>query len=215
MILKAILCAVLGLVIGFCTVGFGAAMLLDSIRGSREGAAAMYGFFFFGPIGAIVGALLAAGLVLRFGGGSAGLGNGLMIGSGVVAVLGCLLLVVSASPDRPSYAHVIEFQMEVPAATLTGIEIPGPNAMWGAAGGDLDDKPISQFFEKQCDGETCVLNGSVAALGDFRNFRIAAHLGPKKYRCVLGLPVVINAPADWSAWLPNDDARFRWRIVKR
>jgi hypothetical protein len=37
--------------------------------------------------------------------------------------------------------------------------------MWGAAGADLDDKPIYQFFEKNCAVDVCVLSGSLAALG--------------------------------------------------
>jgi hypothetical protein len=74
---------------------------------------------------------------------------------------------------------VIEFEIEYPASDLTGIEIPGSSAMWGAAGGDSDDKPISQFFEKKCRADVCVIKGSIAALGPMNNFLVAALIGPK------------------------------------
>jgi hypothetical protein len=86
--------------------------------------------------------------------------------------------------------------------------------MWGAAGGDMNDTPISRFFEKTCTAEVCVLGGSVAALGPMQNFRIAAILGPNRYRYPLALPATIGA-VDWSAWQAGDGARVRWRIVRR
>jgi hypothetical protein len=215
-IIMAIASAVLGAVIGFFSVGFGAAMALESVFGGRDGGPAMSGFFGFGPIGGLAGALLGVGLVLRFGGGSTSWAKGLMIAAGVLTGLGGLLLAMTASPDRgPSYSYVIEFQLEVPAAALAGVDIPSANAMWGAAGGDSDDKPISQFFEKTCDGSACVLNGSIAALGEMNGFRVTADIAGRRYRLPLDLPAAVNGAVDWSQWRPGDSARVRWRIVKR
>jgi hypothetical protein len=216
MVFMAIVSAVLGAVIGFCATGFGAAALLTSILGARDGGPGMSGFFFFGPIGGIAGALLGMGLVLRFGGGSAGWGRGLMISAGVLTLLGGALLAMTAFPDRgPSYSYVIEFQLKVPAAALAGVDIPSDYAMWGAAGAELDDKPISKFFAKECEGDTCVIGGSVAAYGPMNNFRIATAIGQKKARYPLDVPAVVNSPVDWSGWRDGADARVRWRIVQR
>jgi hypothetical protein len=216
MIMMAIVSAVVGAVIGFFSVGFAAARILVAALGNHDGGSDMGGFFFFGPIGGLAGALLGVGLVLRFGGGSPAWGKGLIISAGVLTGLGAILLAATASPDHgPSYAYVIEFQLDVPQATLAGVDIPGAYAMWGAAGGDADDKPISQFFEKTCDDKSCVLPGSIAALGPMDNFRVTAHIGPKKYRYPLALPRLVNAPMDWSEWESGDGARLRWRIVKK
>ena len=212
--IRATLAALLGAALGFFATGFAAAAVLVKALGQRDGGPGMSGFFGFWPIGGIAGTLLGVGLVLRFGGGSAGWGRGLMISAGVVMAIGGMLLASSLPESGPTYSHVIEFQLEYPAATLAGVEIPSAKAMWGAAGADLDDKPISQFFEKECKGDVCVLSGSVAALGPTNNFRIVAAVGPGKYRYPLDLPAVVG-PVDWSEWRAGDGARVRWRIVKR
>ena len=215
MIITAVVAALLGAIIGFFAAGSGAATALVSALGSRDGGPAMSGFFGFGPIGAIAGALLGVGLVLRFGRGSPAWSKSLTISAGIVAALGGLLLAVSISPDRgPIYSNVIEFQLEYPSTLLVGVDIPSADAMWGAAGADLDDNPISQFSQKTCDGDLCILQGSIAAMGPMSNFRVATRIGQKKFRYLLGLPTVI-APVDWSEWHPGDGARVRWRIVKR
>jgi hypothetical protein len=215
MVVLAILSALFGGIMGFFAAGIGAAMVLVSVFGGRDGGPDMAGLFGFGPIGGVAGALLGAGLMLRFGGGSRGWGKGLMVSSAILAALGGILLAVTSSPDRgPSYSNVIEFQLEYPSATLAGVEIPSPNAMWGASGADLDGKPISQFWEKRCEGDLCVLNGSIAATGPMNNFRVTTLVGQKKYRYPLDLPLVA-APVDWSEWRAGDGARVRWRIVKR
>ncbi len=216
MVIMAILSALLGGVLGFFLVGLGAAQLLVSAIGDRDGGSSMSGFFGFGPVGGIAGALLGVALVLRFGGGSATWSKGLMVASAILIALGGFLLLATAHPDRgPSYSYVIEFQLEVPAATLAGVEIPSAQAMWGAGGGAADDKPISQFFDKKCEGDKCVVEGSVAALGDLDRFRITTAIGQKNARYPLQLPPVVTSPADWTDWRQDESARVRWRIVKR
>lgn len=214
MTVMVILSALVGAVIGFAAVGFGAAMVLVSALGHRDGGPDMSGFFGFGPIGGIAGALIGAGLALHFGGGSLKWGQRLMIAGGLLIVAGGILLAYAAAPDRgPSYSHLIEFELEFPAATLAAIEIPSSNAMWGAAGADLDDHPISQFFEKKCSADVCVVNGSVAALGPMNNFRIVTSIGGNKNRYALDLPAV-PAAMEWSEWRQGDGARVRWRMVR-
>lgn len=214
--IPAILAGIAGLLIGAFGVGLGAAEALESLKGSREGAAAMAGFFYFGPFGGLAGALLGAGLALHFTSGSATWAKGLMISSAVTAGIGGLLFAAVAMPEGgASYSHVIEFELEVPETMLAGVDIPSPGAMWGAAAEDASDKPISQFFEKRCTDSVCVLPGSVAALGSMSDFRVAAHLGNKQYRLPLDLPLSISGPMDWSAWRTTDDVRVRWRIVQR
>ncbi len=212
--IRAILAALLGAALGFFATGFFAATVLVRALGQRDGGPGMSGFFGFGPIGGVAGALLGVGLVLRFGGGPAGWGRGLMIGAGAVMAIGGMLLAASLPDSRPTYSHVIEFQLEYPAAALADVEIPSAKAMWGAAGADLDDRPISQFFEKECKGDVCVVGGSVAALGPMNNFRIVAALGQRRYRYPLELPSAVG-PVDWSEWRAGDGARVRWRIVRR
>jgi hypothetical protein len=214
--IKAILAAFLGGVLGFAAVGFGAAVALGSAPGHHDGGPEMAGLFGFGPIGGIAGAILGIGLSLRFWGGSAKWGGRLMIASGILAVATGILLAIVVSPDRgPSYSYVIEFELEYPEAILAAVDIPSSNAMWGAAGATSDDKPISQFFEKKCSADTCVVNGSIAALGPMSDFRVAALIGQRKYRYPLDLPAVVAGPMDWSPWRSGDGARVRWRIVKR
>ncbi len=217
MLFITILCAIAGFAIGAAGTGFGAAKILEAAHGPREGYAAMVGFFYFGPLGGIVGALLGVGLALRFGGGSGPWSKGLLIAAAGVACLTGAALAVTAQPkdNRVNYSYVIQFELEFPAAALAGIDIPGPAAMWGAAGADLDDTPISQFFEKKCEGGVCLVNGSVAAAGPMYNFRIHVRLGQKSYRFPLAVPAAINGPIDWSPWQSIDDARVRWCVVNR
>ncbi len=212
--IAAILGALAGAVAGFAAAGFGAAAVLVSALGDREGGSSMSGFFVFGPVGAVAGALLGAGLTLRFGAASSSWARGLMLAAGIVTALGGILLAFTSSPDRgPSYSHVIEFELELPASSLAGVAIPSSQAMWGAAGAGLDDSPISQFNEKKCAGDICIVSGSVAALGPMNNFRIATLIGSAKHRYALALPQSVTAPADWSDWTQGDGARYRWRIV--
>jgi MFS family permease len=197
MLVKAILSALFGAALGFFTTGFVAAMVLVKSLGQRDGGPAMSGFFGFGTIGGVAGALLGVGLVLRFG-GSPGWGRGLMISAGAVTALAGVLLASTSLPNRESsYSHVIEFQLEYPAATLAGVDIPSSHAMWGAAAADSDDKPISRFFEKECSGDVCIVNGSVAALGPMNDFRIVAVVGATRHRYSLDVPSVAR-PVDWS-----------------
>jgi MFS family permease len=215
MALTVIFSALAGAIVGFMAVGLGAASVLVKALGDRDGGSSMAGFFGFGPIGAIAGALLGAGLVLQFGGGSSGWAKGLMVSSGALTVLTGLVLIVSASPKRgPSYSNVIEFQLEYPSATLAEITIPSQQAMWGAGGGNLDAAIISQFFQKQCEKDVCILDGSIAALGPMDNFRVPVRLGTQTFKYVLDLPIV-PTPVDWSPWKAGEGARVRWRIVAR
>jgi MFS family permease len=214
-ILITLFAATLGAIVGFAAAGFGAAALLVAIHGDHDGGTSMSGFFGFGPVGGLAGALIGAGLALRFGSISKKWGQRLTISGGVLAGLGAVILAIASTPSRgPAYSEVIEFELEYPAATLAGVDIPSANAMWGAAGADADDRPISQFFEKKCSAEVCVLNGSVAALGPMNNFRIATAIGPKKFRYRLDLPQAITGPIDWSAWQSGEGARVRWRVVR-
>lgn len=216
MIALIILAGIVGAVAGAFGVGLGAAKALEAAHGAREGAAAMSGFFFFGPFGAVAGALLGVGLALHLAGRSAAWARGLMIAAAIVIVLGGILFSMVAAPDsRPYYPHVLEFELEVPAEAVAGIDVPGPNALWGAAGADLSDEPTSQFIEKNCQGDVCLLTGSIAPVGPLNNFRVAAHLGAKQYRFLLDLPPAVTGAIDWSAWRTSDDARLRWRVVDR
>jgi hypothetical protein len=223
MVVIAILCGIAGFAAGFFGVGLGAAKVLEAVHGSREGYAVMVGFFTFGPVGGIAGALAGIGLTLRFGGRSPAWGKRLLIGSAVIAGLAGIGLAFAASPtdNRPFYSHVIQFELQVPAIDLASVEIPGPDAMWGAAGDQADDTPISRFFDRQCDGDACLLAGSVAAAGSMNQFRITVRLGQKSYRFPLDLPPAVNAAVDWSQWRSNagsesnDRSRLRWRIVPR
>jgi hypothetical protein len=223
MVIIAILCAIAGFAAGMFGVGLGAAKVLEAVHGAREGSAAMAGFFIIGPVGGIAGALAAVGLALRFGGGSAMWGQRLLIGAAVVAGLAGIGLALAAAPtdNRLSYSYVIQFELRIPATDFAGIEVPGPDAMWGAAGGQADDTPISRFFDRQCEGDACLLTGSVAAAGSLDQFHIHVRLGQKSYRFPLDLPPVVNNAVDWSPWRStagaesNDPARLRWRIVSR
>jgi MFS family permease len=214
-ILTVTCAALFGTIIGFAAAGFGSAAVLSAVFGDREGSSSMSGFFGFGPAGALAGALLGAGLALRFGGGASQTwGQRLIVGGCLLTVLAGIVLAIAGTPRRgPSYSQVIEFELEYPSAALAGIDIPSANAMWGAAGADADDHPISRFFDKKCGADTCILNGSVAALGPTNNFRITTAIGQNKSTYPLDLPPVITGPLDWSAWNSGNGARVRWRIV--
>jgi MFS family permease len=210
-----VIAALIGAIIGFAAAGFGAAAALVAVFGDHDGGTSMSGFFGFGPVGGLAGALLGAGLAIYFGGRSKTWGRRLMISAGVLFGLGGLILAIASTPNHtPSYSEVIEFELEYPSSALAGVDIPSSNAMWGAAGADADDHPISQFFEKKCTGDVCLVNGSVAAIGPMNNFRVATMIGQKRYRYTLDLPPVVSEPVDWSAWRPGDGAKVRWRIVR-
>ena len=74
---------------------------------------------------AFAGALLGVGLALRGDGGSAAWGNGLLVAAGVIAGLGALVFAKTTMPESgPSYSYVIQFELEVPATALAGVDIP-------------------------------------------------------------------------------------------
>jgi hypothetical protein len=211
-----LLFTLIGAVAGFFAAGFVAAFSLTSTLGARDGGPGMAGFFYFGPIGAVAGALLALSWVIRRYGTHSNWGAGLLIAGGLITFAGCILLAVVAFDDRDtSYSKVIEFELEYPIGILAGVTIPSSDAMWGAAGDDLDDTPISQFFEKRCNAATCVLSGAIAATGPTNNFRILTLINGHKQRYPIDLPVRIVNAMDWSAWHSSVGARIRWRIVNR
>lgn len=130
-VLEALAGTVGGLV-GWFVVGFLAAQLFTSIGGSREGANAMGGFFYVGPLGGIAGFVLAFWLVRKYldrGAETAAAGNGIVstIGALVLVVgLGSALLVLVARVMRPdSTINIaqgenasIDFEVRVPNAVL-------------------------------------------------------------------------------------------------
>jgi hypothetical protein len=133
MIIVDILAGLAGAVAGFLGVGFLAARVLVAALGNHDGGSDMAGFFFFGPIGGLAGAMLGVGLAMRLGAGS----------------------------------------------------------------------------------KRCVLNAWIAALGPMNNFRVRADLGQKTFRCILGVPALVNGALDWSEWRSGGGSRIRSRIVNR
>ena len=71
MIIVDILAGLAGAVAGFLGVGFLAARVLVGALGNHDGGSDMAGFFFFGPIGGLAGAMLGVGLAMRLGAGGA------------------------------------------------------------------------------------------------------------------------------------------------
>src|SRR5215510_10016126 len=99
MAVRAILSALLGTALGFLTMGFIATAVLVGALGQRDGGPAMSGFFTFGSIGGVSGALLGVGLALRFS-RSPRCGRYLMIAAGALTALTGILLAAVSIPDR-------------------------------------------------------------------------------------------------------------------
>lgn len=128
------LAGTVGGLIGWFVVGFLAAQLFTSIGGSREGANAMGGFFFVGPLGGIAGFVLAFWLARRYlekGSETAPASHGIVLTIGalvLVVVLGSAVLMLVARVMRPdSTVNIaqgeeasIEFEVRVPNAVLGG-----------------------------------------------------------------------------------------------
>lgn len=132
-VLEALAGTVGGLV-GWFIVGFLAAEILTKTGGSREGANAMAGFFFVGPLGGIAGFVLSFWLARRYlerGSEVASSSNAFV--STIVALLlvvglGSAVLFVVARVMRPDATvniargeeASIEFEIRVPNAALDG-----------------------------------------------------------------------------------------------
>jgi hypothetical protein len=124
----------LGGLLGWFVVGFLAAQLFTSIGGGREGANAMGGFFFVGPVGGIAGFAIAFWLARRAleGGGAAQPSSSafasMAIALGVVLALGAAVIVALAAIRKPEAtvnirgreAASIEFEIFAPDAALGG-----------------------------------------------------------------------------------------------
>lgn len=162
-----------GGIAGWLLVGFLAAQFFTSVGGSREGANAMGGFFFVGPIGGIAGFVIAFQLARRWleRGSSASPGSfaATMVALGVVVALVAALLVAIAALRAPESREDlyggeegrIEFEIIVPAAALAGrapAEILSVRYV-AIEGHDERNEPLTWSEARGRDGVT--LNGHV------------------------------------------------------
>ncbi|MBN9663041.1 MAG: hypothetical protein J0H49_32885 [Acidobacteria bacterium] len=216
MIFGAVLAGlVLALLTGF-GMGYGAAAWFTSVAGPREGAAAMYGFFIFGPIGAVVGLLLGSGAVLRFSGHSQSWGNGLLGSGGGILVVGLLLMVYSANPrQQPLFSKVpiVEFELDYPAEALG--EGPIQEVHWTNAKVEKKEEVLSQFWDKKCAEGRCVVGGSSYLLSPQQASTVTVSLPGRLVYHRLNLPQRVEGALPWSEWEDQEGVRVRWRVVKK
>ena len=156
--LLPVISALLGAIIGFAAAGFGSAAVLVAAFGDREGGNGMAGFFGFGPVGAIAGTLMGAGLALTFGPAANEWGKRLIVSGGVVLGIGVVVLLVASTPDRgPNYSEVIEFELEYTRPrrwNTLRFQVPTP---CGAPGVESRMTPLSLSSSKRNAAEMCVL----------------------------------------------------------
>ncbi|MGK2857933.1 MAG: hypothetical protein ACSLFQ_12075 [Thermoanaerobaculia bacterium] len=128
------LAGTIGGLVGWFVVGFLAAQIFTSIGGSREGANAMGGFFFFGPLGGIAGFAFAFWIARRYlerGADAAPSSNVfvetlvalvLVVGLGSVVLFGVARLMRPESTVNIAQGEeaAIEFEIRVPNAALGG-----------------------------------------------------------------------------------------------
>ncbi|MGJ5818669.1 hypothetical protein [Paludibaculum fermentans] len=208
-----------GLVLAVFTgfgMGYGAAAWFTSVAGPREGAAAMYGFFIFGPIGAVVGLLLGSGAVLRFSGHSLSWGNWLLGSGGVVLALGLMLMVYSANPrDKRIFSKVpvVEFELDYPADALGSGPIE--DVHWTNSKVLKQEEAISHFFGKKCADGRCVVAGSSYVISTEQASTVTVSIQGRLHYYRLNLPRTLDGSLPWSEWDDQGGVRVRWRVVKK
>ncbi len=216
MVFGAILAGlVLALLTGF-GMGYGAATWFTSVAGPREGAAAMYGFFIFGPIGAVAGLLLGSGAVLKFSGYALTWGNWLLGSGSVILVLGLMLMVYSANPrEQPIFSKVpiVEFELDYPAAALG--DGPIQDVHWTNSKAQKKEEVISQFWDKKCAEGRCVVAGSSYVISTEQASTVTVSLQGRLLHYHLNLPKRLEGPLPWSEWDDQEGVRVRWRVVKK
>lgn len=212
MILGAIAAGLLvAAVLGF-GMGFGAASWFTSVAGPREGAAAMSGFFLFGPIGAVAGLLLGSGIVVRFWSAAHTAGGWLLGSGGAVLLFGVVLMLVSANPRRQplfDVAPVMEFELDFPEPMLG--EGPIQDVRWTPSRAEHRDGVVSQFWEKRCQNGRCVVNGSSYVLSTRQSSTLTVDLRGRLLYFHLNLPPKLEGALPWSEWDEQDGVRVRWR----
>ena len=200
--------------IGLFGMDFVASSLLAAKYGSREGSAAMAGFFFFGPFGAFSGLLLGIGLVIRFGGVSAAWGSRLMIGAACVFVLGAAALAVTAMPKSfgPSPAQVLQIELDVSEADWGPGQFKG-KVGWAYLQRDAPDRADWPMWSKSFENGRYIGESSVGLGGERRDPRIVVQAGGRMIRFPLSLPEEIREPIAWTEWKADGDIRFRYQVV--
>jgi MFS family permease len=211
------LAALAGLVlgaVGLIGMDFVASSLLVAKYGSREGSAAMAGFFFFGPFGALSGLLLGVGLVLRFGGVSLTWGSRLMIGAACIFGIGAAVLAVTAmpKPSAPSAAQVLQIELDVSEADWGPGQFKG-KVGWAYLQGDSPDRADWSMWSRSFENGRYIGESSVGLVGERRNPRIVVQVGGRMVRFPLSLPEEIRAPIAWTEWRADGDVWFRYQVV--
>jgi hypothetical protein len=213
--LWAVLAGIAGAILGGIGAGFGAAAALTAAYGSREGSAAMDGFFTFGPVGAVIGTLAGVGLVLRYRGETPHVGNCILAVAGVALVIALGGLTWAAKPawaPRPTVKYqMLEFELDVSQAD------------WDARGGD---KPLGWIYDENGDSRApaqafsggLVENGRAYMRGyqQLEPFHPNPHLvvtmNGKTHAFPLKLPEETGVAADWCEWRTLEDMRLRYRV---
>lgn len=203
-----------GAALGFGT-GFGAAELFTKIGGSREGANAMGGFFFIGPFGLVAGFLAGFGAVVRYGGGSTAIAKWSLLGGGVVAALGAILvlfLIASQSPGRFSgggAAFVLEYELELPP------EIDPAQVKYGYHGEGPERVPSWTFpsVTRRDNGAHVVASSMEMSDSPSSRTILLSLDGTKVLRFGIPLAGYVTSAADWTEWKEGDGGiRYRWQL---
>lgn len=212
MILAAIVAGLLAAALLGFGMGFGAASWFTSVAGPREGAAAMSGFFVFGPIGAVAGLLLGSGAVVRFWSAAHTVGAWLLGSGGVVLLLGLVLMFVAANPrSQPIFdvSPVMEFELDFPEAMLG--DGPIGDVHWTASRAERRDQAVSQFWEKRCQDGRCIVGGSSYVLSTEQSSTLTVDLRGRLLYFRVNLPQKLAHGLPWSDWNEQDGVRVRWR----
>ena len=211
--LSAVLCGLLlGAALGF-GVGLAAAEVYTNIGGSRDGGPAMAGFFQIGPFGLVAGFLLGAALVLQYGGAAGLLSKGLFWGSGIVAGLGAVVLMMPVMQNLSEKASRSKINLELQFAVAVAKDAELNYLKWGYQGEAKEGKADYEFYNRKLEGEVSYLQGDMQMSDNpSRRFAYFSSRG-KVQRFPISKLGTVQEISDWSEWQQGDEVKFRWRMA--
>lgn len=220
----------IGGIAGWFVVGFLAAQLFSSIGGTREGANAMGGFFYVGPVGGVAGFVIAFWLARRIlergepAASSAGGFASMMIALGAVLAIGVALVVAIAALRAPEATEnlyggeegSIEFEIIVPDAALGGKKAGEVIALSFVAIEGHDERREAVTWSETRDRSGVTLAGRVTIRERTRESYIVIAVNGDEFKLYPEIPENMHRKGHWipRLYLTRDGSQPPENLVR-